>query len=959
MVLIKESQLIRIISEAIGSEIRRKPVLTESQESESIKGATRLYMERTGRSKEEADKFVRIDLRASFPPLRDKKIGKFILGVTRMYLDEQLGDATTVANLNTTLKYVGDPTHINEYDRNLNGLSAQDLIERFAPARKQDMEKDKAELGKAQYTAKNEYKVVRIDSFEQAEQYGKYNDWCLAQPNGKNMYDSYTSEGVNQLYIILRDGFEKEPRVAGSNTPYDSYGLSMMTVIVDPYGQMTQSTTRWNHANGSNDSAFTPKQMSEIIGRNFYEVFKANTKLRDAVEDALERLRNGEDANDMLDSVGKEQEGMRLVKLMGKCNYLTKDNQFLMVQWVDNAWNFCEGFGCVYVIGKNYNFVNAKGESISKTWFNNVRDFHKGFATIEVKGKGWNFINTKGEIMSKIWFDDTYDFYNGFAIVKSDGKYNFINTKGELISEIWFDYVLPFSEGFAEVKLNKKWNFINTKEEYLSNIWFDYVSNFQEGFAIVKSDGKYNFINTKGEYLSNIWFDKAYDFYDGFGCVEKGEKCYFIDEKGNLYDYDDFQTEKKTPVSLNDSTEDSLLLEVATSIEPIRNKYASGLTEDDFYRLMSTDPTFNREGDKMGKYWRWILTMYKRGQINPADERSLSDVKECLTMYTKFINRIELKNIEQIRSVDELKSIIQPFMENPSQATSKTQAIRDIKIKDAIKAYEDDTWYVIIPATMDAAIYYGKNTKWCTSAVKSANKFDEYNDLGNLYIFINRKTGHKYQYFLTRHELKDETNTDVKRIPELTPEAKKFFYNIPAMEESFTEQKDEMVMDKIMKILSPQGKAIFNKLDSISYSDTGLFPIMKVDDLGREMKNFMDRDGHILSKVWFTEVTPFARGKKYSIVSRGLKQNILFPDGKFALNTWSDGLVDPSDFQTQITDDPIIVYFNGRKNVLNKEDWDLGPYWFNRISEFGPDGTADASFDGHKVKIDKKGEVIS
>ena len=145
MALIKESQLIRIISEAIGSEIIRKPVLTESQESESIKGATRLYMERTGKSKEEADKFVRIDLRASFPPLRDKKIGKFILGVTRMYLDGQLGDSTTVANLNTTLKYVGDPTHINEYDRNLNGLSAQDLIERFAPARMQDMEKDKAE----------------------------------------------------------------------------------------------------------------------------------------------------------------------------------------------------------------------------------------------------------------------------------------------------------------------------------------------------------------------------------------------------------------------------------------------------------------------------------------------------------------------------------------------------------------------------------------------------------------------------------------------------------------------------------------------------------------------------------------------------------------------------------------------------------------------------------------------
>ena len=529
-----------------------KNALNESQESESIKGATRLYMERTGKSKEEADKFVRIDLRASFPPLRDKKIGKFILGVTRMYLDRQLSDATTIANLNTTLKYVGDPTHINEYDRNLNGMSAQDLIDRFAPARMQDMEKDKAELGKAQYTAKNEYKVVRIDSFEQAEQYGKYNDWCLAQPDGENMYDSYTSEGVNQLYIILRDGFENEPRKTEPNTPYDSYGLSMMTVIVDPYGQMTQSTTRWNHKNGSNDSAFTPKSMSEVIGRNFYEVFRPNTKFKDGLENALGRLRYGEDPRYIFEYYGRESDGMRLVKLMGKWNYLTKDNQFLMTQWVDEAGNFREGFGCVIVNGKGSNFINTKGEIISKTWFNDAEDFHEGFATIEVKGKGWNFINTKGEYLSNIWFDDAYDFHEGFAIVKSDGKYNFINTNGEIISNTWFDYALPFSGGFAEVKLYKKWNFISTTGEYLSNIWFDYASFFHEGFAIVESDAKYNFINTKGEILSNIWFDYASNFQEGFAIVKKGKKSYFIDEKGNLYDYDDFQTEKKTPVSLNE-----------------------------------------------------------------------------------------------------------------------------------------------------------------------------------------------------------------------------------------------------------------------------------------------------------------------------------------------------------------------------------------------------------------------
>ena len=464
MALIKESQLIRIISEAIYSEIRRKSTLNESQESESIKGATRLYMERTGRSKEEADKLVRIDLRASFPPLRDKKIGKFILGVTRMFLDRQLSDATTIANLNSTLKYVGDPTHINEYDRNLNGMSAQDLIDRFAPARMQDMEKDKAELGRTQYTAKNEYKVVRIDSFEQARQYGKYNDWCLAQPNGKGMFDRYTSEGVNQLYIILRDGFENEPRKVGPNAPYDSYGLSMMTVIVDPYGQMTQSTTRWNHANGSNDSAFTPKTISEVIGRNFYEVFKPNTKFKDAVEDALGRLRNGENPSEVFNRIGYENEGMLPVGFMGKLNYLTKDNRILMSQWVDYALPFSAGFACVRVDKKGWNFINTKGEIISKTWFDDTHDFHKGFACVRVDKKGWNYIDAKGEIMSKTWFDYAYDFHNGFARVKVDGKgWNYINTEGEIISKTWFVYAYDFRNGFGRVEKGEKWYFIDEK----------------------------------------------------------------------------------------------------------------------------------------------------------------------------------------------------------------------------------------------------------------------------------------------------------------------------------------------------------------------------------------------------------------------------------------------------------------------------------------------------------------
>ena len=534
---ISNRQLRNIIVEAI-----KYNLIIESQESASIKEATRLVMDRLGYSKEQADNFIRIDLRASFPILRSKEGGKFILGVTRMYLDGQISDASTISSLNQTLKYIVTPAHYNEYDRNLNGLSAQQLIERFKQARTDDLEKDKAELGTTQYTENTEYKIVRIDSFEQAAQYGRYTTWCLAQPNGERNYDHYTSKGVNQLYFILRDGFEKEPRVKGENAPYDSYGLSMMTVIVDPEGMMTQSTTRWNHENDSSDSAFTPKQISEIIGRNFYEVFKPNTKFKDAVADALKRLRNGESIDEIFDTVRLIGNGLYAVKLLNKYNILTPQKAFKYQKWFDYVGGVKEGFAKVRLNGKS-SFINTEGELIGdgNLWFDDAWGFYKGFAMVILNHK-YSFINTKGELIGdgNLWFNGASSFQYGFAMVTLNSKYSYINTNGELIGDgnLWFDDAWRCNEGLAKVRLNGKYSFINTKGELIGdgNLWFDNVWEFDEGFAMVRLKGKWSFINTKGELIGNgnLWFDNIWSFSEGFARVELNRKYSFINTKGEL-----------------------------------------------------------------------------------------------------------------------------------------------------------------------------------------------------------------------------------------------------------------------------------------------------------------------------------------------------------------------------------------------------------------------------------------
>ena len=107
--MLSNKQLNKLIKENI-----HNLLLFESQESDSQKLAKNLYQQKTGCSREEADNFVRNTLRNDITSLRDKKIAKFTLGVTRMFLDRQITNANIISDLNVTLKLL--LPHINEYD---------------------------------------------------------------------------------------------------------------------------------------------------------------------------------------------------------------------------------------------------------------------------------------------------------------------------------------------------------------------------------------------------------------------------------------------------------------------------------------------------------------------------------------------------------------------------------------------------------------------------------------------------------------------------------------------------------------------------------------------------------------------------------------------------------------------------------------------------------------------------
>ena len=463
---------------------------------------------------------------------------KFLLGVTRLYMEGQLNDGNAIANLNKTLKYIASDAHVNEYDFNLNGENLDTLVQRFAGVAKDDLEQSRNASNARQLTVNNNYTILPIDTPKEASKFGKYTSWCIT--HDKDMYNSYTNNGFGRFYFCLRKGFENEPKIKGDGCPLDNYGLSMIAVSVTMEGEVNTITCRWNHDNGGNDNIMTIEQLEDVIGRNFYQTFKPYTReelhakgviLFDEVQDLLD---SGKNPKEIFDACSYFSEGFAVVLLNGKCNFINREGKLLLSQWFDECSDFNEGFAKV-VLNDKHNFINEEGKILFSQWFDYCDNFSDGFAAVELNNKR-NYINREGKLLSPQWFDMCYRFRDGFANVRLNGKLNFINREGKLLSSQWFDWCDTFSDGFVRVQLNGKWNFINREGKLLSSQWFDGCDNFYEGFARVKLNSKFNFINVEGKILLSQWFDICYRFSDGFAMVKLNGKSFKIDKDGRLYD---------------------------------------------------------------------------------------------------------------------------------------------------------------------------------------------------------------------------------------------------------------------------------------------------------------------------------------------------------------------------------------------------------------------------------------
>ena len=585
---LSEKEIMYIINEA-------KMLLTEDQESDSIKKAIALYMDRMGCDKKTAEKFVRIDLREDLPNLRYKKPGKFILGVTRMFLDGQLRQGTTIDALNTIITYVASDAHYNEYDKNLNGLSANDLINRFADAVKADAEADKERLAQQTFTNNDDYEIVRVDTFEDTSQYNQYcypeDQWCITKY--PTMLDSYTNDGIGQFYFCLRKGFENMEPVQGEGCPKDEYGLSMIAVCVDGNGRLKNSTCRWNHSNGGNDKLFTTDEISQLIGRNFYDVFKPNNKLAEKMEELKNRLKAGENVNDIFDRIDdingdisvvySRSFGWNILKYDTKeilsdkwFEYVTRkiQNGFIEVKLNNETGLFSIKDEKLYNPQDALQMITNKIEQLLQSGVDdetlrNEIDFDRFYRSavydyVEISCFGFSNIIENSQLKFKQWFYSLYkvtiydkDLKSEKYYRVSDGrneKYRIINVNEENVLGVEFKWMGTLISLYGTLRVvgdDGKSNIISVHDpkQYLCKRSFENdidIAFVREGEFIFagKDDKGYILCDKNGKDLLGIYFDDIKTHYSNFVtyCIKDGKTAIlFIDDLTLTEWYDEIE----------------------------------------------------------------------------------------------------------------------------------------------------------------------------------------------------------------------------------------------------------------------------------------------------------------------------------------------------------------------------------------------------------------------------------
>jgi hypothetical protein len=402
--------------------------------------------------------------------------------------------------------------------------------------------------------SESEYKVIGPVDFAEAREYGDYTAYqdggeiCYTQAG--STWNQYTKNDAYSVYILVKPRWGEIPDEHDDEyeeSPYDTYGMSMIFVIVDEEGNLKTCNTRWNHEasyKGKDvDFALDEVQLSELVGRPFKEVFKPKTPLtfEEKVEEILYKVNNWnydeEGDFDILFSDFREYEGnVFAVKVYDKWNFLRYDVDEDVYRFVSNQW--FDAVGYYTMVDENY-----------------------GVALVLLKGCGYNFVKNDGTYLFDEWLRGADNFRGRHSMILKGGQTyitdiygNLYNDKEEIFADVAkggksvlkkVDSYEYYGSNYYKIILFGRENILFNGRLLSPDLWFHEVfitdaSIAARRFPVIYSEGNYpfqcNYLKTEGGLLLPNWVDKVSTFkytYHFYAEIKDNGETYCIDINGN------------------------------------------------------------------------------------------------------------------------------------------------------------------------------------------------------------------------------------------------------------------------------------------------------------------------------------------------------------------------------------------------------------------------------------------
>ena len=786
-----------------------KDIILEGAESRNMGLAKHYLYDKRGMDEPQAMRTIGA-IKTDIPNVRLAKC-KFILGVTRLFCNGELSDGSSITSINKYLRYIASDAHVNEYNQNLNGLSLGDIESRFSSVAKGDLEADKERMNQQEFdSSSSQYKIVNIDSFDEASKYGEYTDWCVTHYD--DMYDSYTHNGLGRFYFCLKDGFENVPREKGEGCPLDEYGLSMIAVSVNEDGSCNTITCRWNHDNGGGDNIMTPQELSEIIGMNFYKVFLPYSEkeiaekkkelvymiydvYKEFVSDDFGYMHTFDDElnshyNDEEDAY-YDDDGYEIDDTDNESRNMLKDKED--IKDVDGDLDiiayggFADDERLQDMDPVPSILVNTRtDELIVDGLFDFYANFNyvRGFVSAKPLGsKGTMLIDVENKkYLSDTVFSTAYLMYSSaskdwVALVGLNGKMNVIKNDGSYLFDEWIDGAMSqFGQnGMFSVTYKDNRRVINSNgDTVINNIELgsnSYFKPFTDGkfFFIKHADGKIYAYSSKDGSMFAPWCISqllgsrsiktqrqtsqgtipGYQWFYRVKMINGDDRL--LDKECNVHDLQSGELIEKNPYFTKNES---------------RRRIGS-LLEQSIIRFILSEGS--NIWDIYEKYYNGKISKDDFKALNDADPTSKGDNKgKYLPWLIKYYLNGEINLNSNISTLlqwyNSHKSMLDSEYKDIMRMTpsdlmhcyydNKDTAFNKEDIKNQIaKVYEDDEWIIYIPYTYNASRYLVWHmlggSEWCTAAKSSNGRyyFDHYTDDDNhLYVNVRKKDGEIFQY---------------------------------------------------------------------------------------------------------------------------------------------------------------------------------------------------------------------